>query len=269
MADSKRDWLDYLNLGLPVITFFLGFILSNIAEKRWTRKEQKATRNFFEEYWQEQLISAERLIESFDAFAGRLENYTEFHGVELAHEIQPFFMFDSMDKARLFDSFRGVGEEKRLMDRMRFIELVRASDTLCMRQFEGFLTVNNDNRERWNAALAEYRAAQLMVDTEVIRLLAGDDNISPEALELNRYFCIRDIAGSHDWVTRVIIPMEKYLTDVYTANPESRIAAAMLPALLGLRRAMEENIVHSKVVAQVVRNQIAFPSQQLDEIKRG
>lgn len=238
-----RDWLDYVDVfgGLLValIVFGLGYALSGRIERKKARRELQATKYYFEIYWKQQLASAKKQIEEMREFLKQLENSAAFEGIEITDQVQPFYMYDSINKQDLVESFRLAGMEALIVRRMGFIELLRTACIQYVRLHEIFLERNTAFSEQWNTAMKEFHQMVRQMSSKDIKDLQS----IPEILEINRLysFAVKTNPKPEGMMINLVLPLENYLSDLYRTNPSNIYAGNFIPILSNMKIAHHHN----------------------------
>ncbi len=241
-TSTERDWLDYVDvfggLFVALIVFLLGYALSGYIERKKARRELLATKRFFEAYWKQQLVSAEKQIEVMREFLKQLEESDAFQGIEIVDHLQPFYMYDSINKQDLVESFRLVGKEALIVRRMGFIELLRDICIKYVRLHEIFMERNTASSDQWNTAIMEFHQMVRQMSSKSIEELKE----IPEILKINRvYSSAVKTPKPEGMMTNLVLPLEKYLSDIYRKDPSNIYAGNFIPILSNMKIAHHQN----------------------------
>lgn len=267
--EVQRDWVDYVDvfggLIIGILTFILGYALSNIIERRKAKRDQKECRSFFNVYWKEQLEKTYKQIEFMNDLANRLESYESFEGIQVTNQLHPFYLYDAIDKQKLVESFRAQGKEEQIIKRMGFIELLRFIREEYLRGYERFKENNKRFGEDWNTSMLEFAAMKMQ-----IMALPKDTLLRiPEVVEINnRYNLSFNKSITTPEIARdIVYPLDKYLREVYSKNPSNQYAMTFLPILARLKIAYQHNKVHSTAYSSGLKDLINTLQEALDKVK--
>lgn len=267
-TSAERDWLDYVDvfggLFVAVIIFVLGYALSGRIERKKARRELQATKRFFEIYWKQQLVSAEKQVEVMREFLKQLEDSDAFEGIEIVDHLQPFYMYDSINKQDLVESFRLVGKEALIVRRMGFIELLRDICNKYVRLHEIFMERNTASSDQWNASMMEFHQMLRQMSSKSIEKLKE----IPEILEINRVY--RNAVKTpkpEGMMTNLVLPLEKYLSDLYRKDPSNVYAGSFMPILSNMKIAHHQNRGFKVGFANGLRYQIEILENGFEKAK--
>jgi hypothetical protein len=264
----ERDWLDYVDvfggLFVALIVFALGYAMSGYIERKKARRELESTKRFFEIYWKQQLTSAEKQVEVMREFLKQLEESDAFQGIEIVDHLQPFYMYDSINKQDLVESFRLVGKEALIVRRMGFIELLRDICNKYVRLHEIFMERNTASSDQWNTALIEFHQMVRQMSSKPIEELKD----IPEIVEINRVYANAvKTPKPEDMMTNLVVPLRKYLSDLYRKNPSNIYAGNFTPILSKMEIAHHQNGGFKAGFANGLRYQIEILEAGFEKAK--
>lgn len=240
--ENERDLFDYLDLfgGLliPILTFLFGYKISTWIENKKAKRDFESYRNYFELYWEEQLIKVAKQIEYMSELSDRLSKHKSFEGVKFTNQLHPFFLYESIDKQKLVDSYRAIGKEQMVIKRMGFIEFLKHTREDYLNACEKFQTKNNELGDEWVLTMKSFTTTHMNIMSQSSEFIRS--GAAPEIININGLLNQESREPSH-LIDSMIIPMKDYLVERYRNNPSNPYANAFLPILMQLQHVFSSN----------------------------
>lgn len=237
MPTENRDWLDYIDvfggLLMTSVTFLLGFFISQRIEKRKVKQDLKLQRSYFDLYWKYQIDVLDAEIKEMKNFAERLEKCNSFEKISVSVHLQPYSIYEAVDKQKLVESFRIENQEKIVLNRMIFIEFIQKKNDEFAQ-----LNISSQNRNQellseWNSVVKEIHALMLELYNSTIDNLLKDEYLKIASSCLNK---VNEFDNVDELINKVIKPTTDYFNSVLNSKFSDHYAIQFLQLFSKLTR---------------------------------
>jgi hypothetical protein len=234
---NTNDWLDYVDVFLDpillIITFFLGYLISNWQVKRNEKRDLDEQFAFFTLYLTKQRDSIKKQIDAIKETVTELENLKPFNPAQTKFIIQPIELLNTLNKAHVTKSFENKGYPPN--DEVTLFMFIN----LCIENFNNFRESHfrfskrqNDLLFKWNDLIQDFHKSK-MRSTNIPK---NDLINSPELMKLNKYYndlCdIEPAFGTPEKVIDVCIkPLNDYFLKVNEQDHTNIYSIEYIPKL--------------------------------------
>lgn len=158
-SEPNRDLLDYIDvfggIGSSILIFFLGLFLSNLISKRKDKRKDKEYYNFFQTYLKEQKTVNLEQIECINSQLKELSEHNSLKTLETV--VQPFYLYDSLDKIKLLSSYQTLKiNTSQLIDELGQIELTRNIINTLNEACSDHLVKQETLRNEWSSIVQRF-----------------------------------------------------------------------------------------------------------------
>ncbi|MGV3631744.1 MAG: hypothetical protein ACO1O6_11095 [Bacteroidota bacterium] len=158
--EEKNNLLQCIDVFLDpivvIITFFLGYWISNHQTNKKENKELDALYDYFTLYLTKQKKALKAQMDYLIKQREDLSQLIPFSSLPLNLSIQPYYILDNINKEKLVQSFERKNRKgQQVIELISFIELSRAIFSKYEVYHGQFTTRQNDFQNQWNQHLKE------------------------------------------------------------------------------------------------------------------
>jgi hypothetical protein len=232
MPSNNPTTFEYINLILPsvmgVITFILGYVVSNSISNKKDKTNLIAIYEYFTLYLNHQLESIDVQIELMKEQIIKLGELDSMEGLSITLKIQPYYALDSINKEALMQSFKHKGKKPdESLIIINYIELTRHSFEHYKIYHQDYIESQQELRARWNDALKEF----INFKRKAFNKTIGEINGSQDLIAMNRIFNewseIKNGGLKHS-INNLVEPIDKYFGPIYSISPNNEYAGECL-----------------------------------------
>jgi hypothetical protein len=241
---------------LVIITFILGFIVANAQVKKKERKELDSLFEYFNLYLLNQKDAFKRQIDSFKEYTNSLETLRPYNSLQIEYIIQPYEMFEVINKAELVQSFKRQNiDGNKAVKILTTISLFKENINIFKEAHNNLITRQNGLMEQWNLGMTQMNQTKV----ELLSIPKDEFALYPELIAINLKFNEFLQTGSNEPATAIDIiinPLIKYFEKVYQDNHLNVTVLKLNPQLHKLDRLYHEALflidTHRKFLNEII-----------------
>jgi hypothetical protein len=221
VKEKTPDFFDYLTVGLPVITFFLGYWITHKLTQRRENKNSEEYYDFFLAYLIEQQEAIDLQLGHLLKVSRNISPRKIGDPIDLKLALQPFYLYDSLNKEKLLAAYKYKKiSSKNLMTKLEGIELTR----VAMANYE--ISIKSYLRER-NRIIGESNRILMELDS-LLQHHRSDiiDMCSQEQLDRLQEWSFKSPKKENKTLIEILETYSNFITlvdDLHLANPDERL----------------------------------------------
>lgn len=262
---ESKDIFDYIEIFLDpiiiIITFILGFLLSNYNIKRKENNELDSLFEYFKIYVKNQKEQISKQIIEMDKQLINVSNLSNIGGLSIIN-VQPIdFILEDVNKQLLLKAWiKKDLNEQNLIDILKIFNYTKISFENYQIYHKGFLERQTNLREKWNLKIKNFHDYKLSVSKKPKDELKN----SKEFIFLNEIYNNWSEQGTRPLkatIDDIVRPLEKYFSEVFNQNPDNPLAGEIL------KKVQSIDIVYNEWEAEV-RNYTFYLKEILPNLKK-
>ncbi|WP_343631280.1 hypothetical protein [Fluviicola sp.] len=236
---NTKDWLDYTDVFLDpvllILTFFLGYWISNWQVKRKEKKELNELYDYFLLYLARQEATISLQIKAIEELINELNYLKPFKTIRAKFIIQPIELLENLNRAQIVESFKFKSHPP--VEAINLFVFIN----LCVENFKNFQDSHlnfgkrqNEILYKWNELIKDFHISKInsinMSTTDIINI--------PELMTLNRYyndFCELKDPTPENVMEVCITPLKKYFGELGKIDHTNSYAIHYIPKLEQIR----------------------------------
>jgi hypothetical protein len=236
----NKDLFDYIAIFLApitaIMTFILGYIISNAINKNQENRKLTRVFDYFQLYYKNQINAIKGQIELIKEQKDKVNQLKDTSGLSITITSQPYFILDSINKEELFSSWTNnkKKDSQSLMDIIKFIEFTRKSFEKYVEYHKGFILRQSDIQSKWNNKITAWHNLKGALTSAHPEILAQNPDIT-KLIEI--YNSMGEFENSEllsDTIQHLVNPLLEYFEPIYSKNPNNQMALALITTAQGI-----------------------------------
>lgn len=263
---ESKDLFDYIEIFLDpiviIITFILGFWLSNYSIKKKENIELDSLFDYFKIYVENQLQQISKQIIEIETQQKKISNLKNMGGLTIIN-IQPlYFILEGINKQQLLKSWIRKGNiDQKLIIILKYFNFTKLSFDNYQSFHSGFLERQNLLRDKWNNSIKNLHDFKLSTSNKPREELSQSDDFIFFNSLYNTWGNLKNPA-LEDTINLIVQPLENHFQKIFNKNPENHFAAKILEKVQAI------DIVYLEWKAEV-ENYKKYLYEILPQLKKG
>jgi hypothetical protein len=232
---------------LLVITFILGFVISNIQRKRKNKAELNSLFEFFILYLAKQQDSFQRQLVLFSNYLESLKKIKPYHGIELGFIVQPYELLEVIDKVKLIQSFKqNKISENKALSILTVISFFKENIRIFSEAHNHFIDKQNGIGAEWNLAMMQFHQEKV----NLLSLQKKDILENEVLIELNRkYNDLLQAKSDEPFIAYEVCikPLNEYFSIIFNSDHLNKTVLKLMPLLQKLDRIYNESLRRTEI----------------------
>ncbi len=244
----RDDYLDiFLDPLIVVITFIIGYWVSNLISKNKEKRRLRSIYEFFKDYLNNQFPGIQSQIDLIKEYKDNISGLKGISNVSITVVPQPYFLLDSINLEDLFSAwrFKKRRNTQDLIDILKMIEFSKVTFNGYFENHKTFTARQINIYDNWRAKIKEFHDLK----AELTKIPVEEIKANPDLVNLNQIYN-NWVKGNKDQITEVVEflaePLIDHYTPIYGQNPNNEIALSLIKAGQGLRIIYKEWFHHVK-----------------------
>lgn len=250
---KDRDIHDYLYIYLPpvvvVVTFILGYVISNAINKNQEHRRLKRVFDFFQLYYENQIKSIKKQIIFIKEQEVKVSQLKNTNGLDITLINQPYFILDSIKKEELFSAWIDImkKDSQSLINILTYIEFTKKSFIRYSEHHKGFLERQDEIRLKWNSKITEFHKIKVSLTSSPIEVLKQNKDLIMLNHIYNEWCKYENTHSLKDTLLHLVMPLIEYFEPIYKKSPDNQIAIVLIA------KAQEIDITYKEWESEISR----------------
>jgi hypothetical protein len=226
-----RDIHDYFMIYLPsivvVITFFLGYWISNRINKNQETRRLIRVYNYFKVYLERQNKSIQHQISLFEKQIEKVNKLVDMSGLTIPVATPLYFIVDPIKKEEVFYAWTEImkKDSQEFINTLQILEYTKMTFDNFVKYHHDFIERQNDIRLRWNSKLFKFQKMRASFNSHP--QIASDPNIK-KLNEIYDNWTSGDESSLKRTVDELTKPLLSHFYPIYSKNPGNRMALKLI-----------------------------------------